>query len=583
MELWKRAELELCKRDRSRHFQNHFYIRDSRGDIRLFTPLKRAQRKLQSVLHYCRYVWMRPARVLVYKSRKLGMSTFSIADLLAEVLENGSEAIVIAQDIPTADYLLEIAKRFYMKYDLPRPTLARSNKREIRFDSQVGFIEVHTANAINSARGRTPQYILSDEVAFWEKGHEVAISLFNTLPNQVGTTHIMQSTPNGSDPLFKSMWENSEDYCRLTFDEKGEELIPSIDIHNEDLWNGFIPLYISAIEDEGNRLPLREDEAGRFLQTLDEYERSMVTKYNAPLEFLKWRRKKLTTECRGDVRILHQEFACSPEEGFVISGNPRFDLDKLNLMEREDGKLGYLKQAETWDRRISFVPDKQEFLTVFRSPIPSHNYIIGIDTAEGAQPEGARDPDRSVMIVLDIDEGGAAGHVATYASHVSEEYLVGVAKTLAEWYNNAYLVPETAGGHGVHLVEELKKVYPIDRIYHRMDSSGKAMSGDILGWRTHEGNRKQLIDRLAGMIADGAIVIRDRNTLSELREFKWTRKGTYGRYEAGRGHHDDHVIALSLAVMGMETYPRLPIQSVQEEIRKYWGEDRTGRSNLSGY
>jgi hypothetical protein len=552
------AEQHLCKTNRLYHLENHFTIKNKEGQLQLLAPMKKAQKMLAAVLHYSRHVWKIPARVLVYKDRKVGISTYVEADMFTECMEKGLDGIVIAHDVPSAQYIFQILKRYYDNYNLPKPDIERANKRELKFKDHEGFLEVLTASVANASRGRTPQYIHSSEGAFWDT-IEAATSLFQALGKRIGTTHIFETTPNGEDPLFKPMWENAVTNCLLEFAEDREgNFIPTIDVKNKDEWNGFIPLYISALDDEECYFPVEEEEATRILQTVDAYESDLVDKLEATPEFLAWRRHTLAHECRGDINVFKQEYSITWQEGFIMSGQSRFDAAILDMMKIEKNpNIGVLRESSDWMKKIEFVVDPKGPLKIYHKPKSGHHYVIGIDEAEGLVPEGGKKPDESVAIVVDLDDGGVIREVAVYACHDPEEYLVEPIATLARYFNNAFIIPESVGGRGEHLITELRKIYDQGRIYRRRDEQGKPARGSVFGFRTHTGNRRRLIDDLAAVLHERSLQIHDLKTQQQLKHFKKSHKG---KYEAAPGQHDDYVMALA--------FTRLPtvVSPTTEEV-----------------
>jgi len=395
----------------------------------------------------------------------------------------------------------------------------------------------------------------NSEVAWWEKGSDAAIALFQAVANEPNTSIVLETTANGEDLLFKPLWDGAEGNVRLTFyDDPSGPLGFRIEfeILNENDWNGYFPLFISAIDDEDCRTPLDAEEAPRIIQTLDEMELSLREQFNAPLEFIKWRRRALRFQCQGDLRILSQEYPCTSLEAFIASGSPRFDVNILNTMPIEDGVIGFLMRSNKWDREVSFREDKFEKMTVFKAPKHGHRYVIAIDTAEGLLPEGAKDPDESVAQVLDIDSGPRAEQVAIIAGQLSEEEMVERVALAGEYYNMAFLVPEWAGGHGEHLTIQLSKIYPQDRIYHRLDAMGESSGSGGMGLRVTLGNRNRLIADLSEAISGRDIILHDRETVKQCKHFVWNRRG---RIEAATGHHDDRVFALIGGVHGWKHFP----------------------------
>lgn len=219
-------------------------------------------------------------------------------------------------------------------------------------------------------------------------------------------------------------------------------------------------------------------------------------------------------------------------------------------MPLEDGRQGYLYQIERWEKTIKFEESKGDFLTIYRDPEPTHRYVIGIDVAEGTLDlDKSKDPDQSVAIVLDLDNGGE--QVAVIKGYIGEEELAERVAMLGQYYNVAYIVPEVMG-YGQHVAIYLGKKYPREMLYHRTDFlSDRPKRSRQVGWRTTISTRPIMLGDMKQGVADRAIIVHDRDTLKELKRLEWTNKG---RIEAGSGH-DDHCFALALAIQGLKSYP----------------------------
>lgn len=550
------AEIQLCKLDRAHWISNHFTIKDKAGALRLLNPMSVPQAKLAALIAWQRER-ERPVRIIVLKARKTGISTLVEADMLCEVIARGIDALVIAHDKDTSEYIFEITHRFYQHYDLPKPELARANKGEIKFEGREGFVKVETANNIHAGTGLTPQYIHASEYSKWEHGTQTATALLQSVGDNPGTTILIESTAFGFDDLFYPTWQRAHENCRVTWSTAinavGQQVwVPEVDVTNPRDWNGYLPYFIAWHDDPSYcRVFDSPAESQQFAQTLNELETHLHTYYNCTLEQLNWRRWTLKEKCRGDAKVLAQEWPGTPREAFVASGRPRLDHEALDLMSEEPGRRGYLRQSETWTRQIGFLPDKGGDLVIFRDPVKGHRYVIGVDVAEGLSAEGTDKSDASAVCVIDIDNGGE--QVAVYGgNHLSEEDIVQPVKALAVYYNEAYVVIET-NSTGKHTAIELSKIYRQDRMYHRTDwDEGRAKRSRILGWRTHIGTRPILIASLARAIQDRAVMLHDRTTIHECRRLVVTPGG---RVEADKGEHDDWPFALGLAIVGMQSYP----------------------------
>ena len=549
-----KADALLSHHDPKHHLENHFKIKDKDGRVRWFGQLKSAQNRLLLLFQYC---WKNklPVRVIVLKARKEGISTQVEALLLRETLSRGIDGIVIAHDKETAKYIFSICDRFYQHYDLDKPPLERANVGELKFAGQEGYIVVQTANNKTAGTGMTPQFIHCSEVAKWakEKATETAVSLFQSIGDSEHTTVILESTAYGLDPLFFPHWQDASENCRLDWKHNVEGQVTgvSVDITNPEAWNGYLPLFIPWFEDPDYVRPF-PDEADRirFEQVLSAYDHFLIDQFGLTLEQLNWRHYTKKHKCGNDENEMKQEYPATPQEAFISSGRPRFDIESLDRMPIEPGRIGMLRRLDSFSRSIGFDEDPQGWFELFEEPVPGHEYVIGVDVAEGKLPEGGRRPDASVAIVLDRSRG--CKQVCTLSGQISEEVMVAPLILLAEYFNGAYIVCER-NSTGKHVCIQLRKQYPRRRLFNKSswNENNKSHSQEV-GWLTSHGTRPSLISRIASYIHTSSVKLQDAKTVDECRAFHFT---SGGRVEASPGKHDDHVMALGMAIIGNESYP----------------------------
>lgn len=545
------AEMVLSQRDRERLLERHLQIKRDDGPIQLIGKLKPSQKKLLRLIKYLRERG-EAVRIIILKARKAGTSTAVEADMFAEVLEREIDGLVIAHDVLTSRKIFDMTQLYYERYDLPnRPRQKKMNARELRFFDHHGRIDVETANNKFAGTGTTPQYLHSSETSKWQAGAETAISLLQSVATKPGTTIIHESTANGYDDLFYPMWRDAWENCEVTFDA---DYNPTAHVKDYAAWNYYYPLFISVFDDpECSRAFPSDDDKKRFLGTLDASEEQLLAGEATP-EYLNYRRFTIKNQCQNDIDIYHQEHPETPHHAFLASGRPRFNRSLISLWPVETGRTGKLEEKQIgWRRSLQFVADPQEFLTVYRDPVPGHRYVLGTDTSEGKIPDGCRKPDATVAMVIDIDHG--CEQCAVISGQISEENVVPYLDLLGRHYNLSFQIPETNSTGKVVAINLPNPPYnyPRERFYHKDDwNPEKSRHVREIGWRTHETNRHHLISVLANAINENAVIVYDRRTREECNNFVW-KDG--GRAEAQKGFHDDHVFALALALMGAKSYP----------------------------
>ena len=576
------AEAELCRYDRARRIEHHVWIKKADGKIDLCRPMKPSQKKVMNLIWWLR-VRDQPVRVIVLKARKTGISTVIESDMFFEVVDREIDGLVIAHDMDTAKYLFQMSQMVYERYNQWKPQAKRQNIKELSFIQHKGRILVTTAGNKMAGTGMTPQYVHGSEGSKWETGRETAISLFQAVADKPGTTMIHESTANGYDDLFYPMWRDAHQNCRVTFNS--DCTVRQVEITNPRHWNYYYPVFISVFDDPDCYKPFGSTvEKEQFAQTLDDYERHLIESGTGTMEYLNYRRYTIKNKCQNDLDIYWQEHPETCDQAFLSSGRPRFNRTAIGQMKLEEGRCGRIVKIErSWDTKLQFQEDAQDFLKIFRTPQEGHRYVIGVDSSEGKSVEGCKRADSSVIMVLDKDENARQVAVFDSKALIPVEALVPYIEVIGRYYNLAYLVVEI-NGPGTTIPEHLMGPefrYPEDRFMHIDDWKG-GVSNRSAGWRTTLVNRNNLITDLADYIYQQAIIVHDAETQTQLMNFVWKESG---RVEAQKGFHDDHVLALALAVQGCKHYPAFNLHdpSIQRQMLAARAARRRTADELSGY
>lgn len=152
-------------------------------------------------------------RLIILKSRKLGMSTYASGRFIHKTaLDQHKRAAVVTHVTDSTNALFKIYKRFHG--NLPsqlQPIIKRSNAKELEFANIDSSIKVTTAGSAESGRGDTIHYLHCSEISFWPNSYEIAASLLRSVADVEGTEIIVESTPNGIGSLFYDMWVDAEE------------------------------------------------------------------------------------------------------------------------------------------------------------------------------------------------------------------------------------------------------------------------------------------------------------------------------------------------------------------------------------
>ncbi len=219
-----------------------------------------------------------------------------------------------------------------------------------------------------------------------------------------------------------------------------------------------------------------------------------------------------------------QFYPTEPEEAFLHSGRPVFNQEVIKALSDRCGRPPL---------RIT-----DDGIEIYQEPDPSKHYGIGVDTAEGLAHG-----DNSAISVVCKETGEEAAHVAGKISAVDEGALAKLIGIIAKMYPNHCCIIER-NNHGHTVIAFVKSDGNVN-LYRQEDVD--SITGKItqtIGWNTDQKSKAYAIDTLKKDLKAGGCIPHSIETYGELRVFVHGERGKMG---ALKGHHDDRVIALSLA------------------------------------
>jgi hypothetical protein len=429
----------------------------------------------------------RQRRVLILKARQLGMSTLIQGWMYAMVRSVANmRAATISHEAEASTRLLDIG-RYFLDHDPAQPETKQNRAGAVVFAGLESSHYVGTAGARAFGRGDTLHLIHASEVAFWLDAQKTLTGLMEALvPRGIG---FIESTPNGIGGYFYETWQGAPE-------------------------NGWLPLFYPWWWAAEYRLPVLEPEE---FQVLTDEEKFLVANFNLGLEQLAWRRDKMR-------QLRHhfaQEYPENAVDCFLTSGQPYFDVNTLREIEK-----------------LTVMPPIRESagLRVWKDPEADHSYVVAGDPAEGL--EGG---DYSSCQVLDV---GTGEQVAKLRGQWPADHFARLACQLAEKYNEALLTFER-NNHGHSCLNTAVNTVGYQNLYrHEEYSFGMGEMQKKLGWPTNATTKPVMLADLDSNLIHGGVIIRDAQTLSELRTMFWNGKGGV---EAVEGCHDDDVMALAIA------------------------------------
>ncbi len=304
--------------------------------------------------------------LLILKGRQQGFTTFVTAYQLAcSILNRNFEGFTLADEGSNTEAIFQ-NKAKYPYSQLPellKPTEKFNNRRQLLFSRLNSSWAVDTATK-DVGRSRTVNFFHGSECAFWKDG----ISPIQAALGQAFTKDcikIYETTANGFND-YKTMWDSGEHInCFYAWWKTPEYRLkfPSDSVYTE---------FEADIDSQGDwifeRLKWLRDEV------------------HLESEQLYWYYKKYKGFIDKDK--IKQEYPCTPQEAFLLSGKNVFDTEKLlaRMMQiTKPLKVGYFLYDYDGLKitGIRWMSDRNGYIKIYQLPnTPRVNkYCIGGDTA----------------------------------------------------------------------------------------------------------------------------------------------------------------------------------------------------------
>ena len=420
-------------------------------------------------------IWMTERYSIVLKARQIGFSTLAAAySFWLTYFFSDRFVVMLSRTERESVKLLAKAKygyRFLPKWMRVRgPQQITEHQLKMSFNNESAIESLPSSN--DPARGESVYLVIVDEWAFLPNAEEAWASIEPV--TDVGGRVIGLSTANGSGNFYHQLWVGSQTGA-----------------------NKFKGIFFPWSAD-GER-------------NIDWYNSKAVNMHP-------WQ--------------LHQEYPTFPEEAFIKSGNPVFNIQMLDDMVVVDPDRGYYHLYSDGNGEFRRTPEGEMYVWDF--PRKESVYVIGADVAEGLSYG-----DYSSAHIIDAKSGII---VAVWHGRIEPDLFGELLCELGWWYNNALLGIEN-NNHGLTTLKAAQKHGYKNLYKQRRLASIRPEATDVLGWRTTATSKPLAIDELAAAMRNGSIEIYDRLTIAELRTFVRKENG-----KMNGSPHDDRVISLAIAV-----------------------------------
>jgi len=528
--------LRRLKYDRRFYAEKCLKIRDKSANI---IPLvyNEGQEKLISVIEE----WdKKPSPkdtlyIIILKARQIGFSTATEAVFFHDLNFNKNMvAMIVSYDEDSAQNINDMANRFYQylpQVIKPQMRPARGKglflenpkfnpSKPMGPDNHPGLQNkflIETARNVNAGSSYTIHRLHISELAKWPDPEATMTSLMQSVPDKNAIV-IVESTALGMN-YFYDLWVAAEN---------GE--------------NNYIPIFVAWWEN-----PLYEAEYTGF--ELTAYEQMLMdTIPQMTLNKLQWRRNIIADKLNGSEDLFKQEYPAFPEEAFLASGTPVYDVEKVKARIEELKKKYKEKSPQAY--RIEYdidekgdpikgtqrlIPDKFGTLMVYKHPEVGRPYVIGGDTAEGGI-------DYCAAQVLDNVTGEQIA--VLHARDIDLDIFAKQLYALGWYYNEALIGTEI--NFDLHVTKELQRL-GYYKMYRRevFDQISKTTQRKY-GFRTTQTTRGPIIDETVRIVREEIHLINDIATLEEMLYFI-RNPNKNGRPEADKNRHDDLIMAFAIA------------------------------------
>jgi len=473
---------------------------------------------------------------IALKYRQAGVTTVTAAwasKRLAFAKKNKPEKIlIIANKLDTSMEMANKIRGFIDQWPSWTGIGFSSEKNSQRHYKLNNGCEVKAvATSRDALRGYTPTILIFDEAAFIEADGDFWSACMASL--STGGKVIVVSTPNGYDQIYYEIYDQA---LRGMNDFKISEMFWFKDPrYTKDL-------QLIKVEDLIHYYLNREDYKDLDIidyslnnsreRDFNEIKQKIADGYKPTSAWFESMVKKL----KYDKRKVSQELECN----FLGSGDNVFDSKQL-----QDIKQNMLKEPANKMMGGS--------LWIWKEPIQGHKYIMGVDVSRGDSE------DFTSMIIIDFDE---REQVLEYIGKIPPDVAAEIAYKWAMMYS-AFVVIDITGGMGVSTARKMQEMGYKDLYVDGVEMGNKwkydQKALDKIPGINFNNKRVQIISSFEESMRHGFKIYSNR-LFNEMNTFIYIN----GRPDHQKGHHDDLIMAISIATyVGENSFNQLTKVSEQ--------------------
>lgn len=516
-------EVTKCMRDTP--YALRTYLQTFDNTVSKYVPLDLFPDQITLINDYEKY-----NENIALKYRQAGVSTVTAAwasKRLAFAKKSKPEKIlIIANKLDTAVEMANKIRGFTEQWPAWVGIGFSAEKNAARHFKLNNDCEVKAvATSKDALRGYTPTILIFDEAAYIEADGDFWSACMASL--STGGKVIVISTPNGYDPIYYEIYDQA---LRKMNDFKISEMFWWKDPrYTKDLYVVKTPDIIHFFL---NRNEYTEDCVidlsidNPYERNFDELKKYISEGYKPSSSWYESMVKKL----KFDKRKVSQEL----ESNFLGSGDNVFDSDLMqNILKNQ------IKEPQAKMMGGS--------LWIWKEPEMGHKYVMGVDVSRGDSE------DFSSIEIIDFDE---REQVLEYVGKIPPDVLAEIAYKWGTLYN-AYCVTDLTGGMGVATARKLQELgykgLYVDNVEVQNKWKWDQKLNEKIPGINFNNKRVQIIASFEEAMRHDFKIYSTR-LYNEMNTFIFVN----GRPDHQKGHHDDCIMSISMALyVGEKSFQQL--------------------------
>lgn len=462
---------------------------------------------------------------IILKARQGGMSVAicGLAIYYSVTIPNSNCMLLSMNDDSTRAVFNKLKAIYNSLPDVIRPKLERNNRAELALENG-SVISCSTMGYADKSRGNTLKLCHISEFGFVKSDIAKKQLLAIEQAVQANGNLIIESTANGLN-----------EFCQIYNKAKAKDSSYTSFFYN------YIDTSCMFKEDYAEYKEIFKEINGHYFskEDLTEEEKELFKLKGMTLDMLCWRRLKIQNSSEQEFQ---QEFPLTDSEAFITSGNSVFDNERITNVLRvlQLNKDKFIKKSEFKDLPSILLKYYGKSFFIYKDVKPNERYYIGVDCSEGVGK------DSSTAIVLNKD----GQEVAMFKNNKIKafEYAEFI-NELGRYFNKAFLVVEKASsGHSVIMRLRNEFKYMNMSKYKSYDEFQKVIY--TVGFDTNLKTKGIIVNDLIEMFYKGQIALHSEGILEEMKVFESKDNGGFG---AMSSWHDDLIMALCLAIVGLKS------------------------------